>query len=308
MGQTTTDYIWDVAAGLPVVLQDGANTYVYGLDLISATDGAGDQTYFTSDGLGSTSDLTDEDGDAVASYTYDVFGAIRSQTGIDTLFRFNGQQLDDGGLYYLRARYYDPQTGRFLSRDPFPGYAEKPATQHPYAYALNNPCNYADPTGLASEGGFSVTRCHASISLEGVGRFPAQRLCLPFIGCTPRLEWIAFDDLAKLDVDVDFITGPSGTEAKVNVDQDTPPVGWALGLPGWRSKGYVVITTNHGTNVSVQAFFSRGFPFSIDLTLETRFQLDEPGDARWATDHRLSGSRTKFVLDKISGGSCELVR
>ena len=41
-----TSYTWDVAAGLPVVLQDGTNTYVYGLDLISATDGTGIQTYF----------------------------------------------------------------------------------------------------------------------------------------------------------------------------------------------------------------------------------------------------------------------
>ena len=70
-----------MAAGLPVVLQDGTNTYVYGLDLISATDGGGDQTYFLYDGLGSTTDLTDDEGDVVDDYTYDVFGAIRSQSG-----------------------------------------------------------------------------------------------------------------------------------------------------------------------------------------------------------------------------------
>lgn len=77
----TTSYNWDVASGLPVVVQDGTNTYVYGLDLISAADGSGAQTYFLYDGLGSTTDLTDGSGNTVAGYSYDVFGAIRSQTG-----------------------------------------------------------------------------------------------------------------------------------------------------------------------------------------------------------------------------------
>jgi hypothetical protein len=82
-----------VASGLPVVLQDGTNTYVYGLDLISATDGQGDQTYFLYDGLGSVTDLTDDEGDVVDGYTYDVFGAIRSQSGSSANpWLFTGEQ------------------------------------------------------------------------------------------------------------------------------------------------------------------------------------------------------------------------
>ena len=75
---TTASYTWDVAAGLPVVLQDGTGTYVYGLDLISTTDGAGVQTYSLNDGLGSTSDLTDGSANPTDDYSYDVFGTIRS--------------------------------------------------------------------------------------------------------------------------------------------------------------------------------------------------------------------------------------
>ncbi len=99
---TTLNRTWDVAAGLPVVLQDGTNTYVYGLDLISATDGSGVQTYFLYDGLGSTTDLTDGSGVVTAGYGYDVFGATRSQSGSgDTDFKFTGEQQDadsDEGL------------------------------------------------------------------------------------------------------------------------------------------------------------------------------------------------------------------
>ena len=51
------------------------------------------------------------------------------------------------GLLYLRARWYDPDTGRFLTKDPFPGLTVFPQTQHPYVYCHNDPVNYTDPSG-----------------------------------------------------------------------------------------------------------------------------------------------------------------
>lgn len=61
---------------------------------------------------------------------------------------YQTQQSDvESGLYYLRARYYDPLTGTFLSRDPIKGTLTNPQTQNPYAYALNNPVNLGDPSG-----------------------------------------------------------------------------------------------------------------------------------------------------------------
>ena len=66
---------------------------------------------------------------------------------------FTGEQFDakarlSQGLYYLRARYYDPSIGRFLSRDDIPGTAINPQTQNRYPYVLNNPANLLDPSGL----------------------------------------------------------------------------------------------------------------------------------------------------------------
>lgn len=143
LAATTISYVWDVGSGLPSILQDSdENTYVYGLDLISRTDDQGDQEYNLYDGIGSTTGLTDEQGDVTDEYEYDVFGATRSQTGSSpNEFKFTGEQVDSTGMEYLRARYYDQATGRFLSQDPLPLLQQ-------YPYVMNNPVNLVDPYGL----------------------------------------------------------------------------------------------------------------------------------------------------------------
>jgi RHS repeat-associated protein len=140
-----------VQRSLLVVRQDGTHTFVYGLGgrLISQTDATGQQTYVLSDGLGSTVALTDGSGTVTATYEYDVYGDVRASSGTtSTEYRFTGQQAEAAtGLVYLRARYYDPQTGRFLQRDPFGGFLGDPQGQQPYAYAHNNPVTPTDPSG-----------------------------------------------------------------------------------------------------------------------------------------------------------------
>ncbi len=151
----TTDYIWDAGSALPVILQEtaagGTTYYVYGLDLISQVEGE-TATYYLYDGLGSTSELADGTGSRTGTYRYDVFGAAREYEGpADTHFRFTGEQWDEEtDFYYLRARYYDPAIGRFVSQDPWPGLAQFPQSQNPYAYVLNNPVRWVDPWGLCN--------------------------------------------------------------------------------------------------------------------------------------------------------------
>jgi RHS repeat-associated protein len=156
----TTNYVQDVASKLPMVLQDGTFTYVYGIGLISTTDGAGVQTYRLTDGLGSTTELVDGSGNVTVSYTYDPFGAVRSQSasnGNDWLF--TGEQRDDeSGYDFLRARYYDPGVGRFLGRD-----AARQGNNY-YWYAAGNPLSITDPSGLwivcdVWEEGYYLERC-----------------------------------------------------------------------------------------------------------------------------------------------------
>ena len=150
VGANTANYTWDVNSPLPQTLQDGTNTYVYGLGRISSTDGAGNQTYYTSDGLGSTADLTDASATKTDGYTYDAFGApTHSPGGSPQPFGFTGQQTDaDSGLQYLRARYYDPATGRFISQDREAGSIYSPITQDRYSYTGANPTSRSDPLGM----------------------------------------------------------------------------------------------------------------------------------------------------------------
>ncbi len=143
IGGTGVSYAWGVKGSLPGILQDSqGNKYVYGFGLISRTDNTGAQEYYLPDGLGSTTGLANGTGTVTGSYAYDVFGAIRSQTGTSpNEFTFAGQQVDSNGLDYLRARYYDNATGRFLVRDPLP-------LVRRYPYVGNNPVNLVDPYGL----------------------------------------------------------------------------------------------------------------------------------------------------------------
>ena len=82
----------------------------------------------------------------LARYEYDVFGAIRSETGTsDNTRKFTGKEFDaDSNLYYYGARYYDPYIGRFTQRDPAGDGVNW------YAYVANNPLRFVDPTGLRS--------------------------------------------------------------------------------------------------------------------------------------------------------------
>jgi len=105
--------------------------------------------YYEADGLGSVTSLTTPTGTVAATYTYDSFGFMTNSTGSATnWFRYTARQFDsDTALYYYRARYYDPTTGRFLSEDPI-GF--KGSGTNFYAYAHNSPVNLIDPSGLCA--------------------------------------------------------------------------------------------------------------------------------------------------------------
>ena len=123
-------------------------TYSYGQGRASYLNNqTGDSYNYLTNQSGSVTGLT-KDGQAVASSSYNLYGARKTST--DTTgnpFAYNGEARDDTGLDYLRARYYDSQGGTFLTEDSYPGEDTDPLSQNLYSYVQNNPVNYTDPSG-----------------------------------------------------------------------------------------------------------------------------------------------------------------
>jgi RHS repeat-associated protein len=159
---TTTYYLLDDRnpSGYVQVLEEWTNNagttnlsrvYNYGLDLISQRQPGISTNYFIYDGHGSTRMLTDIGGNCVNAFAYDAYGTlIASNASPQTVYLYCGQQFDtDLGLYYNRARYLNPNTGRFWTMDTVEGDNEDPLSLHKYLYTQDNPANFTDPTGHA---------------------------------------------------------------------------------------------------------------------------------------------------------------
>ncbi len=122
--------------------------YRYADRLLSLDTGVATQ-YFHHDVLGTTSNLTDDAGEQIASYRLDPWGKIRQQEGTSVNRQlFTGQEHDEKtGLIYFGARYYDPDTARFITQDSYLGKPGTPPSLHRYLYAYSNPMVYIDRQG-----------------------------------------------------------------------------------------------------------------------------------------------------------------
>lgn len=117
---------------------------------------SGSAFYFHFDGLGSVSNLTSSTGATQWTYEYHPFGAARTTTqnaskAPANLIQFAAQYLDPTGLYHMRARQYDPSTGRFTANDPAVPLPIDPFVSS-YVYAKDNPNLFVDPTGRDTNG------------------------------------------------------------------------------------------------------------------------------------------------------------
>ncbi|MBV9895819.1 MAG: hypothetical protein JO020_16765, partial [Chloroflexi bacterium] len=170
VGGITTRYVYDVGGGLPVVLDDGTNKYVWGAGglatAVNKTSGAA--SVYHTDGLGSVRALTDNSGSVVQTYQTDEFGIpTQSQGGVSQSFGYTGEPRDsEDGLQYLRARTYDSGIGRFLQRDRRYGTLKDSQSLNGYSYVRNNPLRFTDRTGLTpSESGDACPDCVSEVGL-----------------------------------------------------------------------------------------------------------------------------------------------
>jgi RHS repeat-associated protein len=159
VGGVTTRYLVDDLnpTGYAQVVEELVNgtvqrVYTYGKirisqnQLISST---WTPSFYGYDGAGSVRLLTGATGAVTDTYDYDAWGNAVNVTGSTlNVYLYAGEQFDpDLGLYYLRARYFNPLAGRFLARDTDAGRIQAPITLHKYLYAYADPVNYRDPSG-----------------------------------------------------------------------------------------------------------------------------------------------------------------
>ncbi len=133
---------------------------------------------------GSVRALTTSAGSITDRYAYDAFGSALATTGSTTnAYRFTGEQQDAAlGMYYLRARYYQPGSGRFWTRDSWPLDVQNPREWNRYVYVAADPVNGVDPRGYATViGRLCPNECCASLSggsrSLAVGHTCSSRLC-----------------------------------------------------------------------------------------------------------------------------------
>nr|WP_275984165.1 RHS repeat-associated core domain-containing protein [Paenibacillus hamazuiensis] len=128
--------------------------YVRGINYIARIDSTEKLSYYLYNGHGDVVQTVSAAGEVENQYDYDIFGnPTLTVEEYGNAIRYAGEFFDDEtGLYYLRARYYNPYTGRFTTEDTYAGQAEDPLSLNRYTYVLNNPLMYKDPTGHWEEG------------------------------------------------------------------------------------------------------------------------------------------------------------
>jgi RHS repeat-associated protein len=193
-------------------------TYTYGLQRISENqiiDNQWTPSFYGYDGAGSVRQLTNSIGQVTDEYEYDAYGNSFTKSGTTpNNYLYRGEQYDpDLGLYYLRARYYNPNTGRFLSRDPEEGDPTDPKTLHKYLYAGGDPVNALDPTGRD---------LFETVLIEGGSKLSATEIAVASVG---RALVIVFCFIAKTIARAQIPTGMLG-----------------FGPPGWPGPVAVLCT------------------------------------------------------------------
>jgi RHS repeat-associated protein len=187
VGGVATSYVFD-PVGLTQVLAETtagqSKFYVPGL----AQYGVTGWEYFAGDRLGSVRTLINPTGELTLARNYDPFGNVLVQGGVGSSgFGYTGEQTDASGLVYLRARYYAPTIGRFITPDPVISDPRRSIGWNSYAYVGNNPIRYIDPSGYCAEFGDEACwsryeqlkricpYCNYYRSVEGVD-IPVERL------------------------------------------------------------------------------------------------------------------------------------
>jgi len=284
--------------GWPQVIQETKITslattvsgyWVYGLQRIAgAVDTliTGSVRYYGYDALGSVRFTTDNNTGSVAidsQFYYDAYGRLTASATVSYIaerFRYAGEEWDaDLGLYYLRARYYAPEYGRFWTMDSYEGNQSDPLSLHKYLYAHGNPVNGTDPSGhmtlietLKSVSiGVAVEAMHAAVV---VSRYKAIKHAL-----FPT-QYIGKDSVSGFHQQL--------ARLSKNVYSDT-----SSGVGDWQPANLAELGLQ-SSKFKEGPFFSRLYKNSTRNAYVLAFRGTEPGLADWPANILQSGLGLSF--------------
>ncbi|HXF85309.1 MAG TPA: RHS repeat-associated core domain-containing protein [Anaerolineales bacterium] len=190
--------------------------------------------YFLTDALGSVRQLTDASGQVTLTNAYEPYGVLAQSAGsAQTRYGFTGEFTDPSGMVYLRARYYMPSDGRFLTRDTWMGDDNSPLSLNRWLYVEGNPINYTDPTGQCPEGWVKNPNGTCSFSifefLPGGG----------FIFTVPEeLTWLFCEDQTSIFQQAyatPTVTPQPATSTPAPIQITSTPAPTSTSTPGYRT-------------------------------------------------------------------------
>jgi RHS repeat-associated protein len=273
---TRTDFLVDDQnpTGYAQVLEEivaGAveRVYTYGVGLIGQQSRDGSIRFFHQDGQESVRLLTDATASQTDTYDYEAFGALlRSTGGTANRYLFRSEQFDSAvNSYYLRARYYRLDTGRFLTADSWSGDVTTPQTLHKYVYTSNNPVMRSDPSGH-----FGLTEVGAAVGIS------SMLAGLPSV--TPNPQSVQ--------------TGGPMKTLVLNVVLWPSPEAYALSFRQF-STANVIYGTN-GARIRVEA----GFSTALDEAEATRIVApDKPGVLEVGAEGPLNALKPSLEQERL---------
>lgn len=242
-------------------------TYYPGADRPHAMRKNGSVYYYLADGPGNVVGLVDAYGNLVNEYRYGPFG--ETETVRETVaqpFRFTGRELDgETGLYYYRARYYDPLPGRFISEDPL----GLQAGINVYAYVGNDPVNGRDPLGLQDDCRMVITKiygntsvgpgtnpwltifyhwdCAPMVQTTGTGNFGAAHDCVVTSSCMNQAEEL--NRIQQIQNDQEYAANEPERQRANTAVQSSPYYSPGMAdvvmgnLASWSKSAYPALTT-----------------------------------------------------------------
>ncbi|RAP24773.1 hypothetical protein C2W64_02780 [Brevibacillus laterosporus] len=226
------------------------------------------QGYYYANAHGDIIEVKDKDGQTLNQYEYDLWGNVESkQEKMTNPFLYAGELYDEeSGLIYLRARYYDPNEGRFITEDTYKGQVDNPLSLNRYAYVHNNPLRFTDPSG------HDAWLVHGTWSDEKTWTKNRDNM-------VPYLK-----ETFKEDIHADFVwSGDNSKEArKAASDKLVQEILEWRNIKGNEKKPIRLIAHSHGGNVSVLAInklAEKGIKVDTLITIGTPVRKDYQLDA-----------------------------